>query len=84
MTRSTPTRKQTVSLAEPAARVSRIRRDPPPETKVITAAEIKERDAQDVAVGIIVVALALFVIMVGFGKATGWSPEQHAIHVNLS
>ena len=73
--------KKTVDLAAPGVRVSRIRRDPPPKAKEITAAEVKERDAWDVAIGVTLFALALFIIMVGFGKAAGWSPSQYTWHI---
>ena len=78
------TRKKSVDLAAPAIRVSRIRRDPPPPVKIVTAAEIRERDANHIVIGVIAFALALFVILVGFGKMSGWSPSQHPIHIKQS
>ena len=79
-----PSRKQSVDLAAPVVRVSRIRRDPPPQVKPLTAADIRERDAHNIVIGIIVFALALFVILVAFGKASGWSPSHHPIHIRQS
>ena len=80
-----PTRKISVDLAAPVLRVSRIRRDPPPPPpKEVSTAEIVERDARHVAVGIVTVALALFVILIGVSNAAGWSPRQYTIRMQLS
>ena len=78
------TRKTTVDLAAPVARVSRIRRDPPLKVKEVTFAEIKERDARHIVIGIIAVALAVFVILIGFTNVAGWSPSQVTIHIEQS
>lgn len=75
------TRKSTVDLAAPVVRVSRIRRDPPLKVKEVTLAEIKERDARSIVIGIIVVALTVFVILIGFTNVAGWSPSQVTIHI---
>ena len=75
--------KQSVDLAAPVVRVSRIRRDPPPPVKVITAAEIRERDARNIVVGIIAFALAVFIILIGLSNAAGWSPSQHAVVIKM-
>jgi len=74
-------RKQTVDMATPVVRVSRIRRDPPPKVKEVTAAEIKEREAWITVVGIGTFALALFVVLMGISNVAGWSPSQITIHV---
>ena len=74
-------RKQAVDLAAPVVLVSRIRRDPPPKEKIVTAAEIRERDAWSIGVGIAVVALAVFVILIGASNAAGWSPRQYTIQL---
>ena len=74
-------RKQAVDLAAPVVRVSRIRRDPPPPVKMVTAVEIREREARNIVIGIIAVALSLFVILAGFNNAAGWSPSQYTIHI---
>ena len=77
-------RKKSVDMAAPVLRVSRIRRDPPPPAKEVTAAELRERDSRDIVIGIITFALALFVILIGFNKGPGWSPSQYTIHINDS
>ncbi len=73
--------KKTVDLAEPVVRVSRIRRDPPPPVKVVSATEIKERDARHIAIGIVAIALAVFVILIGFSNFAGWSPRDYTINI---
>ena len=74
-------RKKTVDLATPMVRVSRIRRDPPPVEKVLTAGEIRERNARTVIVGVIAFGLLLFLLALGFTNAAGWSPSQYTIHI---
>ena len=73
--------KKTVDLAAPVVRASRIRRDPPPPVKVVSATEIKERDARNLLVGVVVIALAVFVILIGFSKFAGWSPRDYTINI---
>jgi len=75
------TAKQAVDLAAPAVRVSRIRRDPPPPVRIVTAAEIKERDARHIAIGIVSLALAAFVLLLAATNAAGWSPSQYVIRI---
>ena len=77
------TRKTTVDMSAPVVRVSRIRRDPPPPVRVITAAEIRERDARNIVIGIIAFALAVFIILIGLSNAAGWSPSQHAVVIKM-
>ncbi|MBA2726074.1 MAG: hypothetical protein H0U53_08800, partial [Actinobacteria bacterium] len=72
--------KQAVDLAAPTVRGSRIRRDPPPRVKVVTAGEVKDQETRNAAIGIVAIALALFVILIGFSKGTGWTPGQYTIH----
>ena len=74
-------RKQAVDLAAPAVRVSRIRRDPPPPVRQVTAAEIKEREGRSIAIGITALALAAFVLLLAATNAAGWSPSQYVIHI---
>ena len=81
MARPLPTAKQAVDLAAPVVRVSRIRRDPPPKVKIITAAEIKERDARGMAIGIVAIALALCTLLLAVSNSAGWSPSQYTIHL---
>ena len=81
MARPLPTAKQVVDLAAPVMRVSRIRRDPPPKVRHVTAAEIKERDARGMAIGIVAIALALFTLLLAISNSAGWSPSQYTIHL---
>ena len=74
--------KKSVDLSVPAPRVSRIRRDPPPPVKEISIVEIEAREARTIVLGVIAVALVLFVIMIGLSNAAGWSPSQ--IHIRHS
>ena len=74
-------RKTTVDLAAPVVRVSRIRRDPPPPVKVVSTAEVRERDAWVIVVGIVTFALALVVILIAFSNVAGWSPRQYTITI---
>jgi len=76
-----PSRKQSVSLASDGARVSRIRRDPPPPAPEIVIAERNERDARMVAIGIIVFALALVVIGIAVMSWVGWTPRDYRFEV---
>jgi len=81
MASSLQPRKKAVDLAAPGARVSRIRRDPPPPVKVVTAADIRDRETRNIVIGTIAVALALLVILAGFNNAAGWSPSQYTITI---
>ena len=76
------TRKQVVDLATPAPRVSRIRRDPPPPVKPVTAADIRERETRAIVVGVITIALAVFVLLINLNNAAGWSPSQYNIYLD--
>lgn len=75
------TNKKTVDLATPVPRVSRIRRDPPPPVKQVSAADIQDRDAWTIVIGIVTFALALSVILIGFSNVAGWSPRQYTIDI---
>jgi hypothetical protein len=75
------TGKQSVNLAAGEVRVSRIRRDPPPAVKEIVVRDPEERDARTVVIGVVVFALALFVIAIGFSSFAGWSPRQYTAHL---
>ena len=75
------TRKKSVDLAAPVTRVSRIRRDPPPVVKEVSAADIREREARTVVIGIVTMALALLVVLFGLSNATGWSPREYTIYI---
>ena len=77
-----PTAKRTVDLAASgAARVSRIRRDPPPKSKdkAPTRAELREREAWNMAIGIIALTVALFVILVAVSRWAGWSLSDYEL-----
>ncbi|MES2904694.1 MAG: hypothetical protein V4696_10955 [Pseudomonadota bacterium] len=76
-----PTGKQSVSLATSGAKVSRIRRDPPPKTPEVVVAERDERDARMVAIGIITFALALVVIGMAVMSWMGWTPRSYRLDV---
>lgn len=88
-----PTGKQSVSLASAslsgsnslrgstAVRGSKIRRDPPPPVKKVSAADIEERDAWTVVIGIVTFALALVVIVIGVSNVAGWSPRQYTVEI---
>lgn len=83
MARPTPTGKQSVNLATPGPRVSRIRRDPPPVVKEkIVDPDVVDR--RDVVIGVVAFALAIFVIIIAFGDYSGWSPQEYSIEVNYA
>lgn len=80
-----PTTKPSVNLAStkpPEARVSRIRRAPPPVVKKEIVLDPEERDQWTVIVGILSFALAIFVIVVAFGSYAGWSPAQYNVQMH--
>jgi hypothetical protein len=76
------TGKQSVNLAPGEVRVSKIRRDPPPAVKELVVRDPHERDTRMVVIGVIVFALALFVILIGFASAYGWTPSQYTIRID--
>ena len=78
------TGKQSVDLAASGARVSKIRRDPPPVVKETVVRDRDERDARIVVIGVVTFALALIIILIGFSNAAGWSPSQYTIHIRQS
>ena len=58
---------------------SRIRRDPPPPTPV-KKLDVRDPNADDrrmAIIGIVSIALAMFVIVVGFSAMGGWTPRQY-------
>jgi hypothetical protein len=73
--------KQAVDLASAGPRVSRIRRDPPPAVKE-TLVELEESDQTIVVVGVLVFALAIFVLVLAFGIYSTWSPSEYTIELN--
>ena len=90
MARPHPTGKQSVNLApnlasNPASsgpRVSRIRRDPPPAVKE-KVVDPEEDEQWTVVVGVLVFALAIFVIILAFGNYFGSSAGGSAIEVTV-
>ena len=76
------TGKQSVDLAAPGARVSKIRREPPP--KGLKEIPVRDRDEMDrwmVGVGVIVFALAIMVVLIGLSSMIGWSPADYRVRL---
>ena len=74
--------KQTVDLAEPEVRVSRIRRDPPPaKLKQISIDERNERDQRNALIGIAAFTMALMVIIFAIAVWAGWTPRAYTLHM---
>ena len=80
-----PTGKQPVNLASGAsgARVSRIRRDPPPPAAIEKQVEIDqlEQEQWGMVVGVVTLALAFFAIIFGLGISSGWSLSQYTLEL---
>jgi hypothetical protein len=81
MAQPLPVRKQAVDLAAGPRKVgSRIRRaPPPPPEKKLSAADIREREAWVMGVGMSAVALALMVILLAAAHWAGWTPSNYVI-----
>lgn len=75
------TGKQSVNLAADGARVSKIRRDPPPAARKTVVPDREVVDRRAVTIGILAFALALVVIIIGFASWAGWSPKQYTIRI---
>jgi hypothetical protein len=75
--------KQTVKLGADGARVSKIRRDPPPVARKTVVPDRDETDKRAVAIGIVAFTLAVVVIVIAFGSWAGWSPSQYTVRVQL-
>ena len=77
-----PSQKQSVSLSGDGPRVSRIRRDPPAPaaTKTVILSR-NERDTLTVVWGIVISAVLLVTILVGFASYNGWSPRDYTAHL---
>ena len=69
--------KQSVDLGAPDVRVSKIRREPKPVLKEIVVRDRDEDNRRMVMFGVILFALALFVITLGFASYSGWTPRQY-------
>lgn len=76
-----PTAKQSIDLADGAARVSRIRRDPVRTEKELVIADPEGRDARMVIIGVAVFALAIVVASLGLMAAGGWTAKDYVVHV---
>jgi len=81
MARPLATGKQSVNLAPKGPPGSRIRRDPPPKVKEVVVRDPEERDARDVAIGVLAFALALFVIILAFAAWSGWTPSAYVLEI---
>jgi hypothetical protein len=77
------TRKQAVDLGSTAPRVSKIRRDPPPKVKQIEIRDPKELERQDVVIGVLAFAFAIFVIVIAVASYNGWSPKEYTVRVDM-
>jgi hypothetical protein len=74
--------KQTVDLARTGPRVSRIRRDPPPQPpRKVTPGELRSREARIIVIGLVTFGLAIAVLLFQFGRWAGWSPADYRIVV---
>ena len=77
------TRKQAVDLGSTAPRVSKIRHDPPPKVKQIEIRDPKELERQDVVIGVLAFAFAIFVIVIAGASYNGWSPKEYTVRVDM-
>ena len=76
-----PSGKKSVNLAAPQ-RVSKIRRDPPPVVKKVAVKDPEERDTQTVVVGVVLFAVAIFIVTLGISSYDGSSPGDYTIQLN--
>lgn len=75
--------KQTVDLAKPGTRGSRIRRDPPPPPpRKVTPGELRSQEARVIVIGLLTFGLAIAVLLVHFGNWAGWSPADYTIVIS--
>lgn len=74
--------KKTVDLAAPRVRGSRIRRDPPPpKAKEVSLEQLREREQWVAIAGVVSVALAIALIVLGISNQWGWSMADYTIRV---
>ena len=73
--------KKSVDLASQTPRVSKIRRDPPPRVKQVEVRDPRELERRDAVIGVLVFALAIFVIILAFGSYWGWSPRDYTVQM---
>ena len=76
------TGKQPIKLGPNGARVSRIRRDPPPAAKKTVVPDRDELDERNVVIGVIAFTLAILAIVLGLSATNGWSPRQVTIEID--
>ena len=76
------TGKKSVNLASAPVPGSRIRRDPPPVVKAVPVRDIDEHDRRNAVIGVITFAMALFVILIGFGSVRGCSPQEYTVELD--
>ena len=76
-------RKQTVDLAAPGVRPSRIRRDPPLKVKEVPVRDRTEREKWIVVAGVVAFGVALAIVTIGLASAAGWSPRDHELHYRM-
>ena len=75
--------KQPVKLAADGARVSKIRRDPPPVVRKTVIPDRDETDRRAVAIGILAFTLAVVVVIIALGSWAGWSPSEYTVRVKM-
>lgn len=74
--------KTKVDLAAPRVRGSRIRRDPPPaKAKEVSPEKLREREQRVAIAGVVGVALALSLIILGISEHWGWSMADYTIQM---
>ena len=81
MAKPLKTGKAPVSLADQAARPSKIRRDPPPVVRKTVVPDRELVDKKAVAVGVVAFGLAITIIVLAFGGWAGWSPSQYTVEI---
>ena len=81
MARPLSTGKQSVNLATPEVRLSKIRRDPPPKLKEIVIRDRDEHNRRMAAIGIAAFTLALMIIILGIAAYTGHSPREYVLQL---
>lgn len=82
MARPLSTAKQSVNLATPVVRGSRIRRDPPPVAKEAPLRDPEDYERRMMVIGIAAFTLSLIAILIGFSSLGGWNLRQHVIHID--
>ena len=81
MARSQPHAKTIVDLSKAGPKGSRIRRDPPPPPRKVTAGELRAREARIIVIGITAIGLALFVVLLSLDRFAGLSLADHVIEL---